>query len=194
VSDERDVVARMVRRMDAIEGQMSRLERERLRAIDGRIAGNTRAIELLVAAQGSGDGQPDWLACRDPQVAEEWLLQVAAWTADYAEPLKADLPGCWPWHPAAVAILLAASRHHAAVMAGDAESLVTDYLVRILPSVGARVRAVASTCHEEKHYVGNAGFAYDTDRLVDLARWWATDRLGLALGLTSWEERLTRVG
>jgi hypothetical protein len=70
-------------------------------------------------------------------------------------------------------------------MAGDAESLVTDYLVRILPSVGKRVRAVASTCHEEKHYVGNAGFAYDTDRLVDLARWWATDRLGLALGLTT---------
>jgi hypothetical protein len=35
VSDERDVVARMVRRMDAIEGQLSRLERERLRAIQG---------------------------------------------------------------------------------------------------------------------------------------------------------------
>jgi hypothetical protein len=194
VSDERDVVARMVRRMDAIEGQFSRLEREKLRAIQGDIAAVKRSLALLVAARGSGDGQPDWLACRDPQVAEELLLQVAAWTTDYADPLETDLPGCWPWHPAAVAILLAASRQHAAVMAGDAESLVTDYLVRILPSVGARVRAVASTCHEEKHYVGNAGFAYDTDYLVELARWWATDRLGLARGLTSWDERLTRVG
>lgn len=194
MSNERDVVARMVRRMDALEGQFTRLEREKLRALQGEIAAVKRAVARLVEARGSGGGQPDWLACRDPQVAEELLLEVAAWTTDYAIPLGADVPGCWPWHPAAVAILLAASRHYVATMAGDAESLVTDYLVRILPAVGARVRSVASVCHEEKHYVGNAGFAYDTDYLVDLARWWATDRLGLARGLTSWDERLTRVG
>jgi hypothetical protein len=107
-----------------------------------------------VAAQGSGDGQPDWLACRDPQVAEELLLELHDWTLRYAEPLGARLLGCWPWHPGAVALLLAAMRHHSAVMAGDAESLVTDYLVRVVPSLGKRVRELADTCNDDQHRPG----------------------------------------
>jgi hypothetical protein len=142
---------RQVRRQDAIEGQFTRLERERLRALQGDIAAVKRAVERLVTAKDAGDGQPDWIECRKPKVAEAMLQGVHEWTLTYAEPLGVDLIGCWPWHPAAVALLLAAKGHHGAVMAGDRAADVTDYLVRMVPSVGKRIREIAGRCNDDQH-------------------------------------------
>jgi hypothetical protein len=180
---------RQVRRQDAIEGQFTRLERERLRALQGDIAAVKRAVERLVTAKEAGDGQPDWIECRKPKVAEAMLQGIYEWTLTYAEPLGVDLIGCWPWHPAAVALLLAAKGHHGAVMAGDRAADVTDYLVRMVPSVGKRIREIASKCNDDQHKRGQAAFRYDVDHLAGLAWWWATtDRRDLPPGLSPWDE------
>jgi len=140
-------------------------------------------------------GQPDWIACQDAEAAERMLERAADWMDTYGHALGVKAHPCWPWHPAAVVLVLSAAEHHAAAYKGKDATKVTALLTTVLPAVAKQIAAVlgATECNARSHHdqVGGVQWAAHLEQLPDVAVWWATDRRGVAPGLTA---RLADVG
>jgi hypothetical protein len=133
-------------------------------------------------------GQPEWLECRDGELAEALLCGTDQWMTLYGDPFGPPLAPCWPWHPAAVVLLLAAAEQHQAAYAGKAAVAVTEFWTRFWPTIAAQVRKITDgaqcTGHGHREPGDRMEYAVHPDQLPDLAAWWATDRTGLPPGLT----------
>jgi hypothetical protein len=171
-------VARAVaRRVDKMEPRLGTVERQLGKVAQGLAIVNQRE-------QKTPAGQPDWLGCRNPDQAKAILSTARAWLEDVGPVVKLDAPGCWPWHPRAVVLVVAASAHYRAAYAGDSAVTVTDYLTRYANALRtALVGSIDSECAGPSHAEGEARYLYDVDRLDALAIWWSTSREGLPPGL-----------
>jgi len=166
----------------AVVGRVDRLESD-LAKLNVTVAGLGNAVKGLLAQKQEQAKQPDWLSVDKPAVAEAMLLGTLEWTERYGVTLGLKLQPCWPWHPHLVATLLAATQHYHAVYNGPAPIAVTDYLTRYLPAIAKQLREAQGSCREAIHLVAGEKFVVHRDELPSLARWWATDRAGLAPGL-----------
>jgi hypothetical protein len=182
---------RLVGRVDRLVTEVGTIGRE--------LAQVKAAIKVLLEGGAGGeDGtegeakrkrQPEWIGCRDQPIALAILTETAEWVDGFGVPLGVPVKPCWPWHPTAVVVLLAAAQHHADVYRGKPAAPVTEYLTRVLPTVSVQVRKILAEteCNAHTHRVPGdpAQYAAHPDQLPDLAVWWATsDRAGLAPGLT----------
>ena len=173
---DQDTVRAVVGRVDRLEADLAKLDRT-LTALSGAVKG-------LLAAKQEQAVQPDWLTVDKPAVAQAMLLAAVDWTERHGATLGLKVQPCWPWHPQAVAVLLAATQHHYAVYHGPSPVAVTDFLTRYLPAIAKQLREAQGNCREAIHLQNGDKYTVHRDQLPDLARWWATDRTGLAPGLT----------
>ena len=129
------------------------------------------------------EGQRDWFAVTEPDVAHAWLVEAAEWAAHVPAWYGLDLQGvpCWPLHPAVVGDLLAlaAQREHA--HGRPDPTPVTEWVTRWLPAGIARIRTDVSACRRDAahHTAGRLVDAADLttpEGLADVAAWWATAR------------------
>lgn len=174
----------------AVAGRVDKLE-PAVRAVERKVDDLRKGLTVLLQEQRQepepeeSAGQPDWLACRDPSAARAMLTDVYRWLEDTGAHLGIVVTDCWPWHPRAIVLLLAAYAHYTGVYAGDSATAVTDFHTRFQGLLETLIRkAIGDQCNAEAHIVGDAWFLYDLDRLEDVAIWWATDRTGLPPGLT----------
>ncbi len=167
----------------AVVGRVDRLEAD-LAKLDRTVTGLAGAVKGLLAAKQEQAVQPDWQAVDDPAVAQTMLLAAVEWTEHHGATLGLKVQPCWPWHPQAVAVLLAAAQHHHAVYHGPSPVAVTDFLTRYLPAIAKQLREAQGNCREAIHLDAGQKYTVHRDQLPDLAAWWATDRTGLAPGLT----------
>ena len=166
----------------AVVGRVDRVEAD-LAKLDRTVTGLAGAIKGLLASKQEQAVQPDWLTVDKPAVAEAMLLAAVDWTERHGATLGLKVQPCWPWHPQAVAVLLAATQHHYAVYHGPSPVAVTDLLTRYLPAIGKQLREAQGSCREAIHLDAGEKYTVHRDQLPDLAAWWATDRAGLAPGL-----------
>jgi hypothetical protein len=170
----------------AVVGRVDRVESD-LAKLTSTVTGLNGAVKRLLTAEQEKARQPDWLAVDKPAVAEAMLMATADWADRYGTLLGLMPQPCWPWHAHLVAVLVAAAQHHAAIYAGPNPVAVTDYLTRHLPAIAKQLREGQGSCREAIHLDGrdkSEKYVVHRDQLPDLARWWATDRTGLAPGLT----------
>src|SRR4051812_1438160 len=167
----------------AVVGRVDRVESD-LTKLSSTVTGLSGAVKRLLTAEQERSRQPEWLSVDKPAVAEAVLLATAEWTDRYGSTLGLRPQPCWPWHPHLVAVLLAAAQHHSAVYAGPSPVAVTDFLTRYLPAIAKQLRDAQGSCREAIHLDAGEKYVVHRDQLPDLARWWATDRAGLAPGLT----------
>jgi hypothetical protein len=171
-----DTVRAVVGRVDRLEADLSKLNHT--------VAGLGSAVKGLLAQKQDQAVQPDWLTVDKPAVALTMLLATVDWTDRQGATLGLKVQPCWPWHPQLVATLLAAGQHHHAVYHGPSPIAVTDFLTRYLPAIAKQLREAQGSCREAIHLVAGEKYVVHRDQLPELARWWATDRAGLAPGLT----------
>src|SRR4051794_40355168 len=173
---DQDTVRAVVGRVDRVEADLAKL--------NGTVTSLGTAVKGLLAQKQAQAKQPDWLAVDKPAVAVTMLLGTVEWMDRYGATLGLKVQPCWPWHPHVVAVLLAAAQHHYAVYHGAAPIAVTDFLTRYLPAIAKQLREAQGSCREAIHLAAGEKYVVHRDQLPDLARWWATDRTGLAPGLT----------
>ena len=167
----------------AVVGRVDRLEAD-LAKLDRTLSSLASAAKGLLATKQEQAAQPDWLTVDKPAVAQAMLLAALDWTDRHGATLELKVQPCWPWHPQAVAVLLAATQHHYAVYHGPSPVAVTDFLTRYLPAIAKQLREAQGSCREAIHLHAGQKYTVHRDQLPDLAAWWATDRTGLAPGLT----------
>src|SRR3954467_10277388 len=172
-----DTVRAVIGRVDRLEADLSKLNHT--------VAGLGSAVKGLLAQKQEQPVQPDWLTVDKPAVAQAVLLAAVDWAERHGATLGLKVQPCWPWHPQAVAVLLAATQHHYAVYHGPSPIAVTDFLTRSLPPIAKQLREAQGSCREAIHLAAGEKFVVHRDQLPDLARWWAADRTGLAPGLTT---------
>jgi hypothetical protein len=176
----------VARQVDALKPRVSVLESK----VDGLQRGMTVLLQRSEPeepeAEEQAAGQPDWIGCRDPDAARAMLTDTYRWLEDAGAHLGIVVTDCWPWHPKAIVLLLAAFTHYTAVYAGESSTAVTEFLTRYQEALEKRIRsAIGDECNAESHkHAGGARYDYDLDRLEDVAIWWATDRTNLPPGLT----------
>jgi hypothetical protein len=173
---DQDTVRAVVGRVDRLEADLAKLDRT-LTALSGAVKG-------LLAQKQELAVQPDWLTVDKPAVAEAMLLAAVDWTERHGATLGLKVQPCWPWHPQAVAVLLAATQYHYAVYHGPSPVAVTDFLTRYLPAIAKQLREAQGSCREAIHLDGSEKYTVHRDQLPDLAAWWAIDRIGVAPGMT----------
>lgn len=184
--------AEVAQRFGPLEADVAVLRRELVQAKADLAQTKAAVKDGLRSAptepEAEAKGQPEWIGCTDADEAHRILLAVDEWMDRYGRTLAVPDRPCWPWHPHVVALLLAASRQHTEVYQGKAGDKVSDYLVRVLPAISDRIRKIldATECnaHVHKDEPGGTPYAVHLDQVPDLAAWWATDREGLAPGLT----------
>src|SRR3954451_2668317 len=171
-----DTVRAVIGRVDRLEADLSKLNHT--------VTGLGGAVKGLLAQKQDQAGQPDLLTRDKPAIAQTMLLAAVDWTERHGATLGLKVQPCWPWHPQAVAVLLSATQHHYAVYHGPSPIAVTDFLPRSLPAIAKQLREAQGSCREAIHLAAGEKFVVHRDELPELARWWATDRDGLAPGLT----------
>lgn len=182
---------RLVGRVDRIAAEVAVVTRE--------LAQLKAAVKVILesrpepggesaAAEAPRKGQPEWLECRDPELAETILVGLEEWVRLYGQPLGVAVFPCWAWHPQVVVLLLAAAEHHAAVYQGKVPRDVTDFLSRVLPVIAKQALKVQdhAECNDYAHRepADPTPYTAHVDLLPDLAEWWATNRQGRPPGLT----------
>lgn len=173
----------LVGRLDRFEVRLDQHGRD--------ITGLRRDVDSLTEATrvllDGGDpdtkGQPDWLAIRDPDLAEDILVGALAFADSVLPWLDATLTGCWPWHPASVVEVLAFAEQWRYGYAAKDPSKVSDLLSRWLPGFRNRTRTLLKDCATGEHRTDRGAYLVDLSAVPDLARWWATTRTGTAPGL-----------
>src|SRR3954447_3812454 len=167
----------------AVVGRVDRLEAD-LAKLNHTLTGLGAAVKGLLTQKQDQAVQPGWLTVDKPAVAQAILLAAVDWTERHGATLGLKVQPCWPWHPQAVAVLLAATQHHYAVYHGPSPIAVTDFLTRYLPAIAKQLREAQGSCREAIHLHAGQKYTVHRDQLPDLARWWATDRTDLPPGLT----------
>jgi hypothetical protein len=127
---------------------------------------------------GEEEGQPDWVAVDDPDLAREWLTGLAQWTDTVLRTHGVRLnASCWLLHPDVVAELLALRADRDAAYTGDRPTLVSEWLARWLPGAADRVATALAACITERGH-RHQGSTYDATGLdpASVATWWTTDR------------------
>ena len=129
----------------------------------------TEAEEEVVVAE--------WLTVTDPATAIRWLSELDAWVQQVWSHYH-RLPGCWAWHPVAVAELLTC--HHTwieATTTGAGAQPLAAWHDRWRPGTAHRVTRVLAACERTGGaHAGPTGRTYTPDPTVldELAHWWAT--------------------
>lgn len=168
----------------SIVGQVDRLTADVQRLDHGLTKTRDAVAVLLQRSQERRTAQPDWLNVEDPDVAEAMLLDTVTWVDIYGVHLGLSLDACWPWHPGAVALLLAAAQHYRAAYAGDVPRAVTEFLTSVLTAITRALKPIMRDCNDYEHIESGTGYTIHRDLLPQLAAWWVTDRSGVPPGLT----------
>ena len=140
--------------------------------------------------QGDDDAAPvaEWLTVTDPELAIGWLNRLQQWIRDVWNHYT-PVTRCWPWHPHAIAELLACQAAWSAASAAEAppDALAT-WHDRWRPSTATRVGKVLTGCERTGglHVIGITRWTFDPACLDEIAEWWATThgRTAQAPGLT----------
>ena len=140
---DQDTVRAVVGRVDRLEADLAKLNHT--------VTGLGGAVKGLLAQKQEQAVQPDWLTVDKPAVAQTMLLAAVDWTERHGATLGLKVQPCWPWHPQAVAVLLAATQHHYAVYHGPSPVAVTDFLTRYLPAIAKQLREAQGSCREAIH-------------------------------------------
>ena len=119
--------------------------------------------------------RPEWMTVTDPGAAVNWLTGLSIWVRDvYAQ--YAPIPGCWPWHPPAVAELLACHAPWAAAVAAEAApDTIANWHDRWRPGTQHRLDDMLAGCQRARglHVEGAARYDYDPAYLDEYAAHWA---------------------
>lgn len=185
MSDHQERFRAIARITDDHETRIERLRRD----VDHVTSALSRHLQEKPAGQpkkADGPGQPDWLSVTDPEVAQTILDETALWVDHYGRYLGLELRHCWPWHPQVVVLIVAAAQHYRAVYAAAVPPAVTDFLTVRMRAIRTQSEALFPVgCRDTTHEVDEIRYTVHLDELPALATWWATDRTGLAPGLTS---------
>jgi len=214
--DGRDEQAlrRLVEQVDRLDHQV-----EDLTALKSDVDTHTRTLADLTdllrrvtadgPAAGGGaneaeDADPpvmEWLTVTDPEVAVRFLNDLSVWVRDVFGryvPGGSVLAPCWPWHPVAIAELLACQAAWIAAVHPKAPlEALAGWHDRWRPGTWHRVTKLLARCERDVdhlHIEGSARHRFDLAYLDELAEWWATTHgagaepvepgVGLAPGLT----------
>jgi hypothetical protein len=142
-------------------------------------------------------GQPDWFLNTKPEEAAAWLDAIGVYTDRVVryvikDQAKLKLTACWPWHPRAVAELLASMCHYRAAHRGGIPTPVADLWRQWLDGTVDRVNGLLSDCafHHKAELVDTSTGQISREWTVDQAQlpayltWWCTsDREGIPPGL-----------
>jgi hypothetical protein len=178
-------------RVDTIERQISETTRD-VTALGRGITDLTTQIRTLtttstanLTSPGSGpsgadeeQGQPDWFAVTDPQVAHDLLSRLLHLADAVLVHHGITLPvACWPLHPVVVVDLLALASERDTAYTGPRPTPVSEWLSRWLPGTSERISAALSPCVVGRGHRDGARL-YDTTGFDPLsaAAWWALDR------------------
>ena len=169
-------------RVDAMEVSLDQHTRD-IAALRKDGESLTKTVKSILKREEEGEGQPDWLLISSPQDAVDTLLAAMDWHDRLLPYLNAAMPTCWPWHPILVCEVLAlAETREAAYLGGDPVK-VSDFMARHLMTFRSRNAAETKQCNRSEHVVGEETYTVDRGQLDTYARWWATDRRGVAPGL-----------
>ena len=191
---------------------------EDLTALKSDVDTHTRTLadltDLLrrVTSSGQADGAAEtedadppvmeWLTLTDPEVAVRFLNDLSVWVRDVFGryvPGGSVLAPCWPWHPVAVAELLACQAAWIAAVHPKAPlEALAGWHDRWRPGTWHRATKLLARCERDVdhlHIEGSARHRFDLAYLDELAEWWATTHgtagtepagaaIGLAPGLT----------
>ena len=153
--------------------------------------------DLADSEDDGGDDDPPgvaWLTVSDPARAIAWLTDLATWVPAVWQPyLLTKTPGCWPWHPAAVAELLVV-RHLWRDAVADADpAALAAWHDRWRPAAAQRVERLMAGCEraDGHHKIAGLEHTYDTAYLDELAEWWATTH---GTDPTRWAPGMSREG
>lgn len=129
-------------------------------------------------------GVPEWMTVTDAGLAVAWLTGLTAWVRDvYAR--YSPLPACWPWHPHAVAELLACHGvWTSAVLPDAAPEAIAGWHDRWRPGTERRLDDVLAGCQRARglHVEGASRFDVDPAYLDEYAEHWATTHDPAATG------------
>ncbi len=179
-------LARLATQVDRIERELAGLESLRIDiAHHGsalrRLAEATRT-QATAARVGAGKpsgeegGPPEWVTVTDPQTAVGWLNEAWMWVERVWSHYR-PIPPCWPWHPSAVAELLACRQSWLAVTTtGASADGLSNWHDRWRPGAEHRLAKTLSACAriEGEHVDGATRWTADPAGLDELAVWWAT--------------------
>ncbi|WP_020578903.1 hypothetical protein [Actinopolymorpha alba] len=196
-ADLAGVVDHLVGRVDDLDSRLSGMHRLVHEKVEKDVEALGRGLGMLnatlrdmadgaaggPAGQGgeSEEGQQDWFAVTDPEVARGWLAEVGDWHGRVYRWLATDpLPDCWPWHPAVVVEMLALHAHYGAAYTGTAPTAVSDLLTRWLPAAESRMVKLLQDCSPRSH-LGRT--RVDTTAIDELAYWWTVSKEGEPPGL-----------
>lgn len=193
-----EAFGRLVDRVDVLQARTTGLQR-RHDQLDEKLQAIVRTQQTLAETvteklgqvscnnssggdSGGGGGQRDWFAVPSVDVGLQWLEELSGWLDRVWRWMVTEpLPQCWPWHPAAVAELLAIQAQWEAVYAANVPSGVVDVLGRWLPGAKSRVLGELRACNQ---YLHRGNQQVDREAVPALVEWWVTSREGDPPGLT----------
>jgi hypothetical protein len=179
---------RLAKQVDVLRKQVSDIP-----LLQADVAAHGRSLAVLaamnrptteqpaIAGQVAADAEdvvPEWMWVRDAAQAVAWLNDLTVWVPRvWLRYPGAAMPKCWPWHPAAVAELLAC-RHvwGSATASGAGTDALAAWHDRWRPGTSRRVGQVMSGCERSQGCHTNVTmkhWRFDLDQLDDLAVWWA---------------------
>jgi hypothetical protein len=138
-----------------------------------RVSSNGQPAAVEDEAPGGG---PEWMTVTDPAEAIQWLTTLSVWVQDVYRQYS-PVPGCWPWHPPAVAELLACQGAWTAAVSAEAKpEAIATWHDRWRPGAQHRVDDLLAGCQRAQglHVEGAARFDYDLAYLDEYAEHWTT--------------------
>jgi hypothetical protein len=110
---------------------------EDLADLGGRVDKLEETLSQL--AEKKAKGQRNWFRVKEADTAAKWLTELQEWLDTEFVYIAVRVPACWPWHPAAVADLLALQDHYNEAYKGSTAASVTDLWARALDATKKRL-------------------------------------------------------